>query len=213
MALALECHLVIDCHTPARPAHAQKTFPGRARRPRAADHGRDLPARRGLGGRGPCPASRSALLFRRPHDDPRARTERAPHAPAGGHPLCLSPGPFPGNGAPLGAQAPGANLFLRLGDRRRRRHPQFVGRRAPRRRSRTARRVDPRGAAEREIAMTRWFIDLLASDPVVLFLADVVLKATLLLCLAAIAAVLLRRASAAVRHRIWAVVLGTLVIL
>src|SRR5690348_2305648 len=63
------------------------------------------------------------------------------------------------------------------------------------------------------MTMTRWLLETVASDAVLLFVADTILKATLLLCLAALGGGLSRRASAAVRHRIWAFSLCALIIL
>ena len=56
-------------------------------------------------------------------------------------------------------------------------------------------------------------IDSLAIGGPALFVADAVAKATVLLCLAMIAAAVLRRSSAAVRHRLWALTLCGLLVL
>lgn len=61
--------------------------------------------------------------------------------------------------------------------------------------------------------MTLELSEIVAADPAVLFLVVVVLKATLLMALAAVAAGVLRRASAAVLHRLWALALAALILL
>jgi beta-lactamase regulating signal transducer with metallopeptidase domain len=61
--------------------------------------------------------------------------------------------------------------------------------------------------------MARSLIESLAIDGPAQFVADTVIKATVLLCLAVIAAAVLRRSSAAVRHRLWALTLCGLLVL
>ncbi|HEY3964945.1 MAG TPA: M56 family metallopeptidase [Planctomycetaceae bacterium] len=61
--------------------------------------------------------------------------------------------------------------------------------------------------------MIDWFNNAVASDVTVLFLADTIAKATLLLMLSTLTAAVGRRASAAVHHRLWTLTLcGLLVI-
>lgn len=61
--------------------------------------------------------------------------------------------------------------------------------------------------------MARWFIDSIATGDSFLFVVDVVTKATLLLCLAVAFDMVLRRASAAARHRLWGLTLSGLLVL
>ncbi len=60
--------------------------------------------------------------------------------------------------------------------------------------------------------MIDWFNSAVASDTTVIFVADAIAKATMLLVLTTLAAVVSRRASAAFRHRLWTLTLCGLLI-
>src|SRR5262245_54823383 len=174
-----------------------------AQPPRAADHGRRLPARAGDRGRGPGRAARPAQQDRRPHPAAHPRREGPPHAPAGGAGLRLPAPPPARAGGPLGVAPRAADLFRRLAGEGGRRPPRRRGLRPVPWRARAPGRVDPPGSQERKVTMS----DL---PPALL---DAALKGTALLAVAGLLALALRRASAATRHLLWALALAGLLAL
>src|ERR1051325_5202427 len=165
----------------------------RARPPRAADHGRRLPARSGLGRRGPAGDRRSAQLFGRPRHAGHPRREGPAPPRAGRPPLHLPDYGRAGNRASIGPQASRAHLLRRVPRARRRGPPRHVG-------YADARRAQATDEARRQ-CQGGGTLTMLA------LLLEGTLKGSLILALAGLLTGSMRGRSAAARHLVWCMAL------
>src|SRR5262249_14494456 len=155
---------------------------------------------------------RPAQLFHGPHDDAAIGREGLSQTPPRRHEIRLPLGVGPGKGPPLGAGASAEDILRWLGRRRRGSHARFVGGSDFARRARSH-GSSHRASTQRGEVSTDMFDHLWVSDVWVDAVRDITLKGTLLLIFAALLALCLRRSSAAIRHRVWALAFVALLLL
>src|SRR5262249_27997186 len=134
--------------------------------------------------------------------------EVAPAARAARPALCVPADGAARAGAAVGAGAARAHILRRLDRADRRGALGPVGPQALERRARPARPADRSGPEGGTLIMNALLLNLLARSPRDVPALDVAIKATLILAAAGVAALALRRSSAAARHLAWHLGLG-----